>query len=53
MEKFLMTMTNKTVWQFEVEAENYDEAYKMTFDWGRDELNEDEIIDNMWEVEIY
>lgn len=49
---FHMSMTQKTTWEFDVEAEDYDSAYRQTFDWGRDELPEDEITDNVWEIDI-
>ena len=52
MEKFIVVMTNKTTWEVEVEARDEEHAHEISFDWGRDELKEDEIIDNVWEIEI-
>jgi hypothetical protein len=52
METFQIKMVQRTTWEFEVEAESIEEAELLTQDWGRDELNEDEITDNCWEIEI-
>lgn len=52
MEKFKITMTQKTTWEFEVEAESLEHAEELTRDWGRDDMNEDEITNNVWEIEI-
>jgi hypothetical protein len=45
-------MVQRTTWEFEVEAESEEAAELMIQDWGRDELDEDEITDNCWEIEI-
>jgi hypothetical protein len=52
MPKYHMTMTQKTTWEFDVEADDYDSAYRQTFDWGRDEMIENEITDNVWYIDI-
>lgn len=52
MNNYHVRMVQQTTWEFEVQAESEEEAYAMTFDWGRDELNEDEITDNMWEIDV-
>ena len=49
---FHMSMTQKTTWEFDVEAEDYESAYRQTFDWGRDEMDENEITDNVWYIDI-
>lgn len=51
MNRYTVIMTNTTTYEFEVEANSEDEAYSLTADFGRDEL-EDVILDNVWEVEI-
>ena len=45
MPKYHMVMTQKTTWEFDVEAEDYDSAYRKTFDLGRDEMDDDEITE--------
>lgn len=52
MPKYHMVMTQKTTWEFDVEAEDYDSAYRKTFDLGRDEMDDDEITDNVWYIDI-
>ena len=52
METFQIKMVQRTTWEFEVEADSVEEAELLTQDWGRDELDEDEITDNCWEIEI-
>ena len=52
MNKYFVKMVQQTTWEFEVEAESEEQAYEMTFDWGRDELDENDITDNMWELDV-
>jgi hypothetical protein len=52
MPMYQIKMVQKTTWEFELEAESEDHAEQMTQEWGRDELEEDEITDNCWEIEI-
>lgn len=52
METYQIKMVQRTTWEFEVEAESEEAAELLTQDWGRDELDEDEITDNCWEIEI-
>ena len=52
METFQIKMVQRTTWEFEVEAESEEAAELLIQDWGRDEMNEDEITDNYWEIEI-
>lgn len=52
METFQIKMVQRTTWEFEVEADSVEEAELLTQDWGRDELDENEITDNCWEIEI-
>jgi hypothetical protein len=52
METFQIKMVQRTTWEFEVEANSVEEAELLTQDWGRDEMNELEITDNYWEIEI-
>jgi hypothetical protein len=52
METFQIKMVQRTTWEFELEADSEEHAELLTQDWGRDELDEDEITDNCWEIEI-
>lgn len=52
MPKYLMTMTQHTTWEFEVEADSEDHAFEITAEWGRDEMEDDEITDNCWEISV-
>jgi len=52
MEKYSIRMTQRTVWEFELEADSPGHAELLTQDWGRDELDEEEIVSNSWEIEI-
>jgi ribonucleotide reductase alpha subunit len=38
--------------QVEVEAKDANAAIEMTRDWGREELNDDDIVSNVWETEV-
>lgn len=52
MYKYSVRMVQQTTWEFEVEAESEEAVDEMIWDWGRDELNESDITDNMWETHI-
>lgn len=52
MATYLMTMTQHTTWEFEVEAESEDDALEITAEWGRDEMKEEEITSNSWDIEV-
>lgn len=43
MPKFLVSATEQVYYEFEVEAESYDAAYKKVFDFG---VSEDDITDS-------
>jgi len=47
METYQIKMVQRTTWEFEVEADSVEAAELMIQDWGRDEMNEDEITDNL------
>jgi len=51
-EKHVVRLTQKTVWEVEVEASDENAAIEMTRDWGREELNDDDIVSNVWETEV-
>ena len=50
--KYQMTMTQRTTWEFEVEADSLDHAYEITKEWGRDEMEDNEITDNCWDITV-
>jgi hypothetical protein len=52
MEKHTVRLTQTTVWEVEVEAKDANTALELTRDWGRDELNDNEIVSNVWETEV-
>ena len=52
MATYLMTMTQHTTWEFEVEAESEDDALEITAEWGRDEMKEEEITSNSWDITV-
>jgi hypothetical protein len=52
MATYLITMTQHTTWEFEVEAESEDDAFEITAEWGRDEMVEEEITSQAWETEF-
>lgn len=52
MPMYSIRMTQRTVWEFELEADSPEHAELLTQEWGRDELDEDEIVSNSWEVEV-
>lgn len=52
MPKYLLEFVNQVTYQVEIEAESHDEAYKVTQDWGKDDFNDEEIVSNVWDVEI-
>lgn len=52
MAKYVMQFINTAVYEVEIEAESDDEAYEITKEWGRDEL-EDSEISNHWEIEVH
>lgn len=52
MAKYLMTMTQHTTWEFELEADSEDHAFELSAEWGRDEMKEEEITSQAWETEV-
>jgi len=52
MATYLMTMTQHTTWEFEVEADSEDHAFEITAEWGRDEMKEEEITSQAWDTEV-
>lgn len=52
MAKYHVTMTQRTTWEFEVEADNEEAALEQTREWGRDEMVDEEITDNCWDVTV-
>lgn len=52
MPTYLMTMTQHTTWEFEVEADSEEHAFELTAEWGRDEMKEEEITDQSWDIEV-
>lgn len=52
MPTYTMYFSNTTTWSVEVEAEDAEEAYELSKDWGRDDFKDDEQIENFWEIEI-
>lgn len=52
MPKYHITMTQHTTWEFELEADSEEHAFELTAEWGRDEMEENEITDNCWETGI-
>lgn len=52
MATYLMTMTQHTTWEFEIEADSEEHAEELSQDWGRDEMKEEEITSNSWDIEI-
>lgn len=51
-EKHVVRLTQTTVWEVEVQASDENTALEMTRDWGRDELNDDDIVSNVWETVV-
>lgn len=52
MATFHVKMTQRTTWEFEVEADDEEAALEQTREWGREEMNEEEITDNCWDVTV-
>jgi hypothetical protein len=52
MEKHTVRLTQTTVWEVKVEAKDANTALELTKDWGRDELNDNEIVSNVWKTEV-
>lgn len=50
--KHIVRLTQTTVWEVEVQASDENTALEMTRDWGRDELNDDDIVSNVWETTV-
>jgi hypothetical protein len=53
MPKYILELTQTTVWEVEVEASSDAEALELTKDWGRDELDDNEITNNIWETIVW
>lgn len=47
-----MTMTQRTTWEFEIEADSEEHALELSAEWGRDEMLEEEITDNCWDITV-
>jgi hypothetical protein len=52
MGKFYLQFTNTTTYEVVVEAEDESQAYEITKDWGRDDLEEFE-VDNRWDIQAW
>jgi len=52
MPKHIVRLAQTTVWEVEVEASDENEALELTRDWGRDELEDAEIVSNSWETTV-
>lgn len=52
MPTHIVRLTQTTVWEVEVQASDENAALEMTKNWGRDELNDDEIVSNVWETTV-
>ena len=53
MPKFIVELKQSTTWEVEVEAEDEATAEWISRDWGRDDLNDDEIVNNCWDINVW
>ena len=52
MARYKIELKNLTTYEVEVEADSESEAYKISEEWGREELEKDE-VNNQWDIEIW
>lgn len=50
--KYTVVLKQTTTWEVEVEADDEAQAMELTQDWGRDELSDEEIVDNCWDTVV-
>ena len=53
MPKFIVELKQSTTWEVEVEAEDEATAEWISRDWGRDELKDEEIVNNCWDTTVW
>lgn len=53
MPKFIVELKQCTTWEVEVEAEDEYEAEELTKEWGRDDLKEEEIVNQCWDTNVW
>ena len=46
-------MRNSVTWEIEVQADSESEAYEITKNWGREEMQDSEETNNCWDIEIW
>lgn len=51
-QKHIVRLAQTTVWEMEVEASDENQALEFVKDWGREELNDDDIVSNVWETTV-